>query len=355
MANERILIVADEAPIGRTIADMLGSADYECVQAASVRAARETLEQDGLDLVVWDLGIAGGSGLTLVREIEAAADQPAVLLVISLDGADVAQAAAVLGADGCLVKPFTLNQLLINVDCALQEGPRRRPAAEAEREQEGRRVAEVRNAIGQLEREAGAADGQAVELLGRLCEAIGRRKLQTGAHMRRIGEFSALLAEANGMSRDEVEAIRLASPMYDVGKLAIPDSVLLKPGGLDPDERELVERHPEIGYQILSASSSQLLKLAAEIALTHQEKIDGSGYPAGMRGDDIPVAGRIVAVADVYDALTSDRPYRAAPLPVDEAVRIMVAGRGVHFDPVLVDLFLARLDAVRAIAKEFAD
>lgn len=355
MAGERILIVDDNAPTRRTIARMLSPANYECVEAASVGEAREALERDRLDLVVCDLGTAGESGLTLVREIEAAADDTAVLPVIAIDGFDVGHAAAVLGANGCVVKPFSPNQLLISVDCALQEAHRRKHAAEAEREQEQRRVREVQGAMQRLEREVRSADVHAAELLRCLSEAIGRRDLQTGAHIRRIGEFSALLAEASGMSRAEVEAVRLAAPMYDVGKVAIPDSVLLKPGGLDPDERELVERHPKIGHHILSASSSQLLELAAEIALTHQEKVDGSGYPEGMRGDDIPVAGRIVAVADVYDALTSDRPYRAAALPVEEAVRIMVAGRGIHFDPGLLDRFLARLDAVQAIAKEFAD
>ncbi len=355
MAGERILIADDDAAIRRTVAAMLSSADYECVEAASLQEAQEALENDRLDLVVCDPRMAGDSGLTLVRQIEAAPDQIAVLLVIAIDGTDVAHAAAILGADGCLVKPFSLNQLLINVDCALREGQRRKRATEAEREQERGRVREVRDATSRLEREACAADGQAAELLQRLSEAIGRRDLQTGAHIRRIGEFSALLAEASGMSRNEVEAIGLAAPMSDVGKVAIPDSVLLKPGGLDPDERELVERHPEIGHHILSASSSPLLKLAAEIALTHQEKVNGSGYPQGIEGDAIPVAGRIVAVTDVYDALTSDRPYRAAPLPVDEAVLVMVAGRGIHFDPQLLDHFLARLDAVQAIAREFAD
>ena len=183
---------------------------------------------------------------------------------------------------------------------------------------------------------------------------MGRRDLETGAHIRRIGEFSAFLADAHGLSPEDVEAIRLAAPMHDVGKVAIPDSVLLKPGKLDPDERELVERHAEIGHDILAGSTAQLLDLAAEIALIHHEKVDGSGYPNGLQGDDIPIAGRIVAVADVYDALTSDRPYRPA-LSVDEAVRIMVAGRGTHFDAELLDLFLDRLDAVHALAEECAD
>ena len=337
------------------VAEMLTSADYRCFDAAGLEDARQTLSSERLDLVVCDLRLAGRSGLALVREIEAADDEPGVLLVIAINGSDLTHAAAVLGAQGCLVEPFNLNQLLISVDCALLEGQRRKHAPKAEREQERLRVQAVRSAISGLEREASAVDGEAAELLQRLSDAIGRRNLQTAAHMRRIGELSALLAELSGMSRDDVEAIRLAAPLHDVGKLAIPDSVLLKPGGLDPDERALVEHHPEIGHYVLSASSSSLLELAAEIALTHQEKLDGSGYPAGIDGDQIPVAGRIVAVADVYDALTTERPYRAAALTVDEAVRIMAAGRGIHFDPQLLDLLIAHVDTVQAIANEFPD
>jgi HD-GYP domain-containing protein (c-di-GMP phosphodiesterase class II) len=142
--------------------------------------------------------------------------------------------------------------------------------------------------------------------------------------------------------------------MHDVGKVAIPDSILLKNGSLDPGERVLVERHSPIGFDILSGSTSPLLELAAEIALTHHEKVDGSGYPKGLKGEEIPIAGRIVAVADVYDALTSDRPYRPA-IPAAEAVQMMVAERGTHFDVNLLDLFLERLDDVTAVQRKFAD
>ena len=353
MPGERILIVDDEAPMRRTIARMLASADYETTGAASVQEAREAMAKDNFDLVVCDLRMPGEDGLMLVEEIQAAEGETAVLLATAVDSPQVAHTATVFGANGYLVKPFTLNELLINVDHALHESNRREESAEAGREQ-GRRVAEVRTAMMRLERAAGASDRQAAELLGPLSEAVGRRDLETGAHIRRIGESSALLAAANGMSRDQVEAIRLAAPAHDVGKVAVPDSVLLKPGKLNPDQRALAERHAQIGHDIFARSGSLLLRLAAEIALTHHEKFDGSGYPNGLEGEDIPIAGRIVAVTDVYDAVTSNRPYRPA-MPADEALQVMVAGRGTHFDPTLLDLYLDRLDTVQAMAREYAD
>jgi putative two-component system response regulator len=353
MAGERILIVDDEARMRRTIARMLDTADYESAGAGTVQEAREALVTGEFDLVVCDLRLPGEDGLTLVEEIQAAEGETAVLLATVVDSLEVAHKATVFGANGYLVKPFTVNELLINVDHALHESQRREASAEAGREQE-QRVAAVRASMTRLELAAGATDRQAAELLGPLSEAVGRRDLETGAHIRRIGESSALLAAASGMSRDEVEAIRLAAPMHDLGKVAIPDSVLLKPGKLTPEERVLAERHAQIGHDIFSGSSSLLLTLAADIALTHHERVDGTGYPNGLEGDEIPIAGRIVAVTDVYDALTSDRPYRGA-LSDDEALQIMVAGRGTHFDAGLLDLFLDRLDAVRALASEFAD
>src|SRR5438067_143879 len=147
------------------------------------------------------------------------------------------------------------------------------------------------------------------------------------------------LAEQIGMDAEFCERISHAAPLHDVGKVAIPDSILLKPGPLTPDERAIVETHTEEGYRLLRGSSSAILEMAATIALSHQERWDGGGYPRGLAGEAIPLEGRIVAIADVFDALTSDRVYRKA-FPVDEAMRILREQRGKHFDPVLLDAFM---------------
>ncbi len=189
------------------------------------------------------------------------------------------------------------------------------------------------------------------ETVRRLSMAVEFRDEDTGAHIERIGRFSTLLAEQIGMDADFCAKLSHAAPLHDVGKVAIPDSILLKPGALTPQERTIVETHAEEGHRLLRGSSSSILEMASTIALSHQEKWDGSGYPRGLAGEAIPIEGRIVAVADVFDALTSDRVYRKA-FSVEEAVRMMRAQRGLHFDPVLLDAFMEVLESSGPDARE---
>jgi putative two-component system response regulator len=160
-----------------------------------------------------------------------------------------------------------------------------------------------------------------------------------------MSEYCALIATRLGWEPTEIDRLRVAAPMHDVGKVAVPDHILLKPGPLTPEERKLMERHTTVGYEMLADSSSAEIELAAEIALTHHERFDGSGYPQGRSGSDIPLAGRIVAVADVFDALTSDRVYRPA-LSVAEALDILQQGRARQFDPKVLDAFEQALDEI---------
>ncbi len=195
-----------------------------------------------------------------------------------------------------------------------------------------RRTSELQRALSELE----VAQAETVR---RLSMAVEFRDEDTGAHIERIGRFSALLSDQLGMNPEFCERITHAAPLHDVGKVAIPDAILLKPGPLTEQERAIVETHTEEGHRLLRGSSSSILDLAASIALSHHEKWDGSGYPRGLAQENIPIEGRIVAIADVFDALTSDRVYRLA-FSVDEAVAMMVAQRGKHFDPTLLDAFL---------------
>jgi putative two-component system response regulator len=218
----------------------------------------------------------------------------------------------------------------------------------------GERVSKVRSVLlldgaGEPLLESGEAD-----LLGRLAELIGARALERPEHMQRIGEYSALLARAGGLEIEESERIGLAARFHDVGKVAISDEILFKQGELDPAEREEMQRHAQAGHDLLADCTSDILRLAAEIALTHHERYGGGGYPRGLAAEEIPVAGRIVAVADVFDALICDRPYRRA-LTLEEAVAIMLKGRGQHFDAELLDTFVGELDNVLAVAAKTAD
>jgi hypothetical protein len=199
-------------------------------------------------------------------------------------------------------------------------------------------------------RDHGAAEVQAAKqaMIQRLARVIEYRDNDTGEHTERMSAYCAVIARELGWAAEAVAELQLAATMHDVGKVAVPDAVLLKPGPLTPDERAVMERHTVVGHEMLCGSQSALLQLAASIALTHHERVDGQGYPHGLRGDAIPIAGRIVAVADVFDALTSDRVYRSA-MPVVDAVGILTDGCGTQFDPDVVDAFERGLDEVLAI------
>ncbi|HEX2295758.1 MAG TPA: HD domain-containing phosphohydrolase [Actinomycetota bacterium] len=188
----------------------------------------------------------------------------------------------------------------------------------------------------------------------RLSIAAEFRDDETARHVQRMSRYTALLARRAGATPDRAEQVRIAAVMHDVGKIGIPDSILLKPGKLTPEERRIMEQHSEIGYRILSGSRSQLLTLAAQIAWTHHERVDGNGYPRRLAGEDIPVEGRMAAIADVFDALTSNKVYKkASPLP--QAIEIMREGRGAHFDAELLDLFLDSMDEVVLVKERYAD
>lgn len=186
---------------------------------------------------------------------------------------------------------------------------------------------------------AGALEIAETEIVRRLSMAVEWRDDDTGQHIERVSRYSGLLAQHAGLDRELWEPIRFASPLHDAGKVAIPDAILLKPGRLTDAERQVMQTHAVRGHELLRASASPILDLAATIAWTHHERFDGSGYPRGIAGEEIPIEGRIVAIVDVFDALTSDRVYRPA-FPLEQALAMMAADRGTHFDPRLLDVFL---------------
>jgi HD-GYP domain-containing protein (c-di-GMP phosphodiesterase class II)/methylmalonyl-CoA mutase cobalamin-binding subunit len=258
----------------------------------------------------------------------------ALLCAAAIAGALVAGMSAI--AVGCLVVVAIAAAAL-----GWRIGENGRVALEDEIEH---RTSDLKRALSELE----IAQAETVQ---RLSMAVEFRDEDTGAHIERIGRFSVLLAEHIGMEPEFCERLKHAAPLHDVGKVAIPDAILLKPGPLTPEERAIVETHAEEGHRLVRGSSSSILDMAATIALSHQEKWDGTGYPRGLKGETIPIEGRIVAVADVFDALTSDRVYRKA-FSVDEAVQMMREQRGRHFDPVLLDAFMEVLGRSGPDARE---
>jgi putative two-component system response regulator len=192
------------------------------------------------------------------------------------------------------------------------------------------------------------------ELVYRLSRAAEFRDPETGAHIQRMAHFSLLIAANLGLPRHEQQLLLEAAPMHDVGKIAIPDQILLKPGKLTPEEFEVMRTHSRRGYDLLRGSASIVLQTGAEIALSHHEKFDGSGYPSGLAGEEIPVFGRIVAVADVFDSLTSERPYKHA-WPLEASFGQLTRDRGTHFDPRCVDAFLRDIPKITEIREIFQD
>ncbi len=193
-----------------------------------------------------------------------------------------------------------------------------------------------------------------LDTIYRLSVAAEYKDKDTAGHVKRMSHTSALMARSLGWGEREVELMLYAAPMHDIGKIGIPDAVLLKPGKLTPDEFKIIQTHTEIGSRILEGSDSDLLKLSQQVALCHHEKWNGSGYPHGLQGEQIPLAGRIVAVADVFDALCSRRPYKP-PLSSEEAYGIITKDSGTHFDPVCVESFGKVLEEVRGIYQRFTE
>ncbi|HEX3735789.1 MAG TPA: HD domain-containing phosphohydrolase [Solirubrobacterales bacterium] len=342
----RILIVDDEAQICRLMARILSQDDHLCTPAASAAEARELLAAESFELAICDISLGAESGLDLASEIRASSPGTAILMATAKNEPALAALATDIGVYGYMVKPFSADELRIDVANALY---RRRLETENRRHREqlsaivSERTAELRSTVTELERSRR-------ETIHRLSRAVETRDTETGSHIERIGELAGLIGERLGLDPLRVELLRIASPMHDVGKIGISDRILRKPGKLTAEEQAEMQRHTEIGYGILSGSEAEPLDLAAEIALTHHEKMDGSGYPRGLGSDEIPLEGRIAAVVDVFDALITNRVYRPA-FGVDEATEIMREGRGSHFDPEPLDALLSDADTLLEVRR----
>jgi putative two-component system response regulator len=348
-----LLIVDDEAPFRRALRRTLERSGHRVLEAGTVLEAREVLALQPVQLVLCDVNMPGGSGLDLVRSVIADEPDTAIVMLTGVDDPEVADEALAIGAHGYLVKPVGGNEARIIVASSLRhrelELARRRYVDELESKLVSRSTA-LRKALERLELTQATARDAERDVVDRLVAALTIRSEETGAHIRRVGRFAALLARLAGVRLWSEDEISLAAMLHDVGKIGIPDAILLKPAPLDPNERGIIQRHSQLGSRMLADGRSPVLILGAQIALSHHERWDGTGYPDGLAEDGIPIAGRIVAIADVFDALTSDRVYRSA-LPFADAVAEMRAQSGRQFDPNLLGLFLGatgELEAIRA-------
>jgi putative two-component system response regulator len=323
-----ILAVDDEESITRTVTWLLKASGYSPTSAHSASEALETLASGRFDLLLADITMPVMSGIELLEEAKRLYPDLAVIMLTAVDNHETAIHALELGAYGYVIKPFNNSELLINIANAL----RRRKLEKMRDEYEQRLEFQVRERTQEIRRAQ-------EEVIYRLVAASEFRNNETGAHIKRIGRYASVLAQALGWSLRESEDLRLAAYMHDVGKIGVPDEILLKPGKFTAEEFEKMKEHSNIGASILKGADTQLLITASEIALSHHEKWDGSGYPHGLREEAIPLSARITAVCDVYDALVSPRVYRPA-ITEEDALEIMKKGRGLHFDPEIFDRFL---------------
>ena len=331
MLDLRLLIVDDQAANVRLLERMLRREGYTDIQTAtSGQQAVQLAQRAPPDIVLLDLHMPDLSGIAVIHELRLL-DPLAYPLVIVLTGDDSPRAKAEVlaaGAKDFIAKPFDNTEVVLRVrnlaDLRLMHKRLQRTNDQLEDK--------VRERTAELEEAR-------LEVLERLAMAAEFRDDATGQHTRRVGIVSERLARALSLPPEQVELIARAAPLHDVGKIAIPDHILLKPGPLAEDEMVIMRTHTTVGAKLLSASRSPLLNTAREVALCHHERWDGDGYPERLQGEDIPISGRIVAIADFFDALSHDRPYRRRN-SVDDVLELIRQQRSKHFDPLVTDAFL---------------
>ncbi|WP_044414005.1 response regulator [Thiomicrospira microaerophila] len=342
-----ILVVDDNQTNIDVIEATLESADYSQVTSVTQPLdLMQLLAEKPFDLVLLDINMPimdGFAVLSLIEQMLEPAKRPPVIMLTAQADENSRVKALEGGASDYITKPFNRVELLKRVEIHLQNHQAKRMLA-TENQLLEQRVKERTQAL----------EDAKMEMIYRLGRAAEYRDNETGNHVKRVSLIAELIAQHIGQDPSYCHLIKIASPMHDIGKIGVSDTILLKPGKLTDEEFSLMQDHVKIGAEILSNSDSPLLALAYEIALTHHEKFNGKGYPHGLAGEAIPLSGRIVAVADVFDALTSTRPYKQA-WPIEKAVSLIESEKGQHFDPKIVDAFLAVLPEISAIASQYHD
>jgi putative two-component system response regulator len=341
--QDRILVVDDESQVSDIIAQCLAMDGFCCDTADCAETALALCARNNYSLIISDIMMPGKSGIELLGLVRQMYPDVAIIMVTAVDDRATAVNALHLGAYGYVIKPFDLNEIVIGVVNALE----RRRLSMQSREYERRLENDVRQRTADIQR-------REEEICLRLAAACGYRDLETGSHNRRLGLYSAVLARELGWPGQAQDEIRISIAMHDIGKIGLPDNILRKPARLTDEEFAVIKTHTVIGARMLKGSDFSLLNMAHSIALSHHEKWDGSGYPYGLSGEEIPEPARICSVLDVYDALVHKRIYRPA-MPEEEALSIMTASRGSHFDPEIFDCFIGALPQLRAIRSEVRD
>lgn len=328
-----LLIVDDEPEVIQSLVALLEN-DYQIKIASNGHQALESASRSPFpDLILLDIVLPDLGGLEVCRRLksQSTTEKIPVLFITSLSSSDDESLGLQCGASDYITKPISPDVVKARVKTHLTIYHNQRNLELQVRD----RTAELRQSR--------------LEIIRQLGRAAEYRDNETGYHVIRVGFYARLIALESGMSKTQAELLFNAAPLHDLGKIGIPDTILLKPGPLDDDEWEIMRQHSEIGAHIIGDTDSELLKLAKEIALTHHEQWNGKGYPKGLRGKEIPLAGRIITLVDAFDALLNERCYKRA-WSIDETVNYIRKERGKRFDPELVDLFVRLLPDLLDIA-----
>lgn len=340
----RVLIVDDVPKNIQIVANLLGDQEYEISYATNGEQALGHIEEEDFDLVLLDVMMPDMNGYEVCKQIKGriGKEVPVIFITAKTDEDSLVEAFDAGGQD-YITKPFNAAELLARVKTHLKL-----------KAYEDSQQVIIDNALAELKilnREIIETQKEVIFTMGSIGET---RSKETGQHVKRVAEYSRLFALLSGLDEYEADLIAMASPMHDIGKVGIPDSILNKKGRLTPDEFEVMKTHVTIGYDMLKHSERPLMRTAAIIALEHHEKWDGSGYPRQLSGKDIHIYGRITALADVFDALGSDRCYKQA-WGDEEIFELLKDQTGRHFDPELVQMFFDNLDRFFEIRDQYRD
>jgi len=339
------LLVVDDTPENIDVLRGILGVEYSVKVANSGQLALKIVAAQPPDLILLDVMMPGMNGYEVCRQLkenEATRHIP-VIFVTALGEAEDETRGFELGAADYIIKPVSppIVRARVRAHLALSNQRRHLEQLVAER-------------TGELERSNWQLEQTHLIMLKQLGRAADYRDNETGMHIMRVGNFSKLLGLAAGFLESQAELLMYASMMHDIGKIGVPDHILLKPGKLTAEEFEVIKKHPEIGAEIIGEHDVEVLEMAKQVALGHHEKWNGQGYPQGLGGADIPLVARIVAIVDVFDALTCVRPYKRA-WPIEDALELIEKEAGQHFDPELVRMFLGMETEVRRIAIEYRD
>lgn len=339
------VVIVDDMPLVLTLLRHLVSKLPDCEPCCFSKPleALDWCMENEPDLIVADFDMPGMDGAALLDAMRLHYPAVPVLMITSSADAELRYRILHLGISDFLTKPLDNVEFVARAANLLSM-----------RAQQKAMASQARTLAGEARQTAIDLASQQRTAVLCLSRAARYRDPETGAHIQRMAHYCRHIARNLGMPQDQQELLLDAAPMHDVGKVGVPDAILLKPARLEPSEFLVMQQHSAIGHAILSRTRSPLLDMAAQIAYTHHEKYDGTGYPRGLAGDQIPLVGRIAAVADVYDALTSRRPYKEAWEP-DMALDFLDGARGSHFDPACIDAFLEGWDEVLDIQQRFVD